>query len=33
MTVKIVVVKPVVRSRPPICPWVIDVGDGAPART
>lgn len=32
MTVKIVVVKPVGRSRPPICPWTIDVGDGAPPR-
>ena len=31
MNVKIVIVKPVVRSRPPICPWVIDVGE-APRR-
>jgi hypothetical protein len=32
MPVKIVVVKPVVRARPPICPWVIDVPDGTPTR-
>ncbi len=30
MTLTIVVVKPAGRSRPPLCPWVIDVPDGAP---
>ena len=32
MSVKIVVLKPAGHSRPPICPWAIDVPDGAPPR-